>query len=130
MIFWGIIAVAIATGVGILIFLAVRAIFEFIVDHSVLKVIVIGLFALTLAGMLGPEILLIVGVILLVRFVIYGIGWLVNLIPSSPSLDPMAVAPKVRKEENDEEEYKIIDFDTCEYMFVNKYIYIYVCVIR
>lgn len=69
--------------------------------------------------MLGPEILSIVGVILLVKFIPYGIGWLVSLIPSKPSPpDPMAVAPKVRKEDSE-----IYDIDTYEDDFGNKYRY-------
>lgn len=118
------ITLAVITVVGILIFLAGRAIFEFIVEHSILKVIFIGLFALALADILGPEILFIVGVILLFKLAFYGIAWLISIIvPPEPPPDPMALYPKRRKE-NGEEEYKIqIDFDTYKDMFGNKYRY-------
>lgn len=115
------ITLAVITVVGILVFLAGKTIFEFIIDHACLKYIVIGLFALALAGMVGPEILLLVGVILLFKLVIHGIGYIAyktsKIFPDDPGfsiLDP----PK-----HTEEDYEIIDFDAYEDMFGNKYIY-------
>ncbi|MCM1506441.1 MAG: hypothetical protein NC177_04815 [Ruminococcus flavefaciens] len=113
------ITLAVITGVGLLIFLAGRAIFEFIVDHACLKFIVIGLFALALADMFGPEIVLIVGGILLIKPVIYGLGWLLSPIWSNTPSDPMTCVYPKRTEEDDE----IFDFDTYEDMFGNKYRY-------
>lgn len=113
MILWGIIAVAIATGVGILIFLAVRAIFEFFEEHSVARFILIGLVVVSLASELGPIVLVVVGGILLVKplfSILAGIAdFIDSLFPSHSYSDPMAVAPKVRKEDDE-----IIDFDTYE----------------
>ncbi len=101
------ITLAVITVVGILIFLGGRAIFEFIVEHNCLKYIVIGLFALALANMFGP-IVLVVGGILLFKCAINIIGYILGKYGPSPPTHIPGINEKtsVNYEEDDFDTYK------------------------
>ncbi len=116
------ITLAVITVVGILIFLGVRAIFEFFEEHSVARFILIGLVIVSLASALEPVVLIVVGGILLIK-VLYIVGDVISdYLPDSHShsyVDPgVCVYPKPNKEDDE-----IVDFDTYEDMFGNKYRY-------
>ena len=114
------ITLAVITGVGILIFLGVRAIFEFFEEHSVARFILIGLVVVSLASNLGPIVLVVGGGILLFKIICMVGSNIIEYFPNFDShsySDPMKVKPKHKG--NDE----IIDFDIYEDMLGNRYRY-------
>lgn len=99
---------------------------EYIAEHICLRNILIGLVVISLTSKLGAGVLVICGGILLIKPVIYGLAYIPYIIDriipgGDPQPDPMAYAPHRRTEEDNDDE--ILDFDTYEDMFGNKYRY-------